>query len=54
MQNFKDKHADQPAKKGVVPFCPHTLSLLNNCNWKQLIFKNVCKCKMVSAMLQSA
>lgn len=53
-QNFKDKHADQSARKGVVPFCLHIMALLNNCNWKQLISKNVCICEMVSAMLQSA
>jgi hypothetical protein len=47
LQNFKDKHADQSAKKGMAPFCLHTLPLLNNCNWKQLIIKNVHICKMV-------
>jgi hypothetical protein len=51
LQNVEDRHADQPTKKHVTPYCIHMLSLLNCCGWKQLIFKHVCICKMFCIVL---
>jgi hypothetical protein len=54
LQNIKEKHADQPTKRRVTPDLNRVLPLLNYRGWKQLIFKNVCICKMFCALLWSA
>ena len=42
LQNIKDEHADQPARKKLVtPYRTHVLPMLKPRGWKQLIFKNV-------------
>jgi len=46
LQDIKDKHAHQPAKKHATPYHIHILPLLNHSGWKQLIFKNVGMCKI--------
>jgi hypothetical protein len=38
-------------KKSTTPYHIHILPLLNRRGWKQLVFKNVCICKMFCAML---
>jgi len=51
LYNMKRKRADQPGNKRVTPYCIHVLLSLNRRGWKQLIFKNVCICKMFCAVL---
>jgi hypothetical protein len=53
LQNIGDKHAVQPTKKRATPYRIDMLPLLNRPAWKQLIFKNVCTCKMLCEMVQS-
>jgi len=53
VQYIKGKHADQPTKKLATTYHIHVLPLLNQCGWKQVIFKNVAICKMFCAVLQS-
>jgi hypothetical protein len=39
LQNIKNKHCDQQAKKRATPYRTHRLSLLKRHIWKPLIFK---------------
>ena len=39
---YRNKPADQPAKKRATPYHIRVLCLLNCRGWKQLIYKNIC------------
>jgi len=51
LQNFKNKHAGQPANKRAKTYSIYMLPLLNHRGWKRLIFKNVCMCKTFCVIL---
>jgi hypothetical protein len=54
LQNVKDKHAYQLARKRATPYRIHVLPLLKLRRWEQLIFKNEFIGNVFCAMLQSA
>jgi hypothetical protein len=48
---MKDKHADQPTEKHARHYRIRVIPLLNRGGCKQLVFKNICTCKVFCAVL---